>query len=330
MQGVFRYTSEVGDGDERVEYERINTYNGQLLKTELIERGNVNTPSGKVFKERTRTVTEFKHHPMCREAVVQETTRTHVAPDSNDAGSATEVEEGYAMWRALGGNEMYLASESIKDTLYHASGYLKSETETIRELDVLRLEGGDRVFLDRVYNTRTRTVLNEPNAGGRWVQYTTERQTENIVVYEASEPNENGVSEAVAIRVQRTSRATSRAEPSDAAPAQLNCSPPEPEDPDPLPETAPCLEKQEHAYQKALQAWAAKEALKTAEYESRAANIGNQPKRVHSVGFGIPRLDIELNSLYGGALAASVSHSYTDDGSQVGATSSLTVWQRRS
>lgn len=332
MQGVFRYRGEVGEGDERFEYERVNIYYGRLEQSELIERGFINTPAGRVFGVRSRVLSKYQYHPMCKEAVVKETNQTFAAPDMSEAGTNTDVEEAEATWLALGGAEMYLASESIKEIVYHSSGYLKEETETTRELELLSLKEGDDgpVDFEIVYNTRTRQILNEPNAGGRWVQYTTERQTENVVVYAKEDPDpETGKVPAAPARVQRASRTTSRAEPSDAAPAQLTCSPPDPEDPDAPPETAPCLEKREHEFQKALQAWAAREALKTAEYESRLSNIGNQPRRVHSVNFGIPRLDIGLNDLYGGATVAGQNLSYSDDGQTVSATSSLTVWQRR-
>ena len=327
MQGVFRYPSQVGTGDERVEYERVNYYNGRLYKSELLERGNVNTPSGVIFKERTRTVTEFTHHPMCKEAVIKEVSTTYAAPDMSSAGTGTDVEEAEATWLALGGDAMYLASESVKDTVYHSSGYLKEETETIRELEVLSLRG-DPPVIDLVYNTRTRQTINEPNAFGRWCSYVNERQTENVVVYETAEPDENGVSSSSPARVQRNSRTTSRVEQSDGAPAQLTCSPPEPDDPDAPPDTAPCEDKQEYEYQKALAEWQRKETLKTDEYQSRLTNLANQPKRVHSITLGVPRPDIALNQLYGNGLVASVSVTYADDGSQVQAGTSLTVHER--
>ena len=331
MQGVFRYPSKVGSGDEEVEYERVNTYNGRLIRTELIETGTINTPTGKVRGVRARSVTTFRHHPMCKEAVVEEVTQTFAAPDMSEAGANTDVEEAEATWLALGGAEMYLASESLKETIYHSSGYLKEEAETVRELELLSLREGEDgpVDFELVYNTRTRYILNEPNANGRWVQFTTERQTESVVVYAKEDPDpDTGKIPAAPARVQRTSRSTSRAEPSDAAPAQLNCSPPEPEDPDAPPETAPCEEKKEHEYQKALQAWSAREARKQAEYESRIANIANQAKRVYSISLGIPRSDLKVNGLYGGALIANATVNYADDGSGLSSTTSLTLWQR--
>lgn len=329
-QGVFTYPSSAGTGDERVEYLRTNYYNNRLYKTQLIERGNVNTPSGVVFKERSRSVTTFDHHPMCREAIVKEVTTTYAAPNMNNAGSATEIEAAAATWTALGGNDMYLSSESVKEIVYHSSGYLKQETETIRELDVLSLRdtADGPVDFELVYNTRTRQVINEPNSGGRWVQYTNERQTENVVVYDKSEPDpvSRGIT-AEPARVQRNSRSTARAEESDGAPAQLSCSPPEPDDPNAPPDTAPCVDKQEYEYQKALTEYNTQEALKTAEYNSRTANPANQSKRVHSLTFGVLQLGLKLNALYGGGLVAGVSHQYGDSGKQITASTSITVWE---
>lgn len=208
---------------------------GILLETETTEEGMVDTPSGKVFKLKARSLTRISPHPLCPQAILQQTDKTFVVPELTTAGN-TQPELALELYNALLAktNEvtgLYLQSSRQEDFYYHAEGWLRKSIETNRELNALQYRPiGNTDFdidIDLSYSTRVKTVVNEPLGRGLWAKYTLERQSENTVVYEVFPGSEGDADTSTPATVQRTSRSTPTVDIDTSSPGQLNCPAPE-------------------------------------------------------------------------------------------------------
>lgn len=240
LSGVYEYVMEAGEGDDKTRVTRKNTYSAGILQsTEASEMGVISVPTGKEFRLRLKTTTTFIYHPDCPQAIVQQRDSTYVAPElSNIPGSATapEVEQAADLYNALlakaNGDGLYLQSERVETLEYHLEGWLKRTLEVNRELNVLEYRAPatptGQITLNLSYNTRTRSVVYEPQPQGQWATYTLERQTENVVVYETSAGSGGEPDTSAPATVQRVSRSTPSVQGGDQAPPQMNCPDPEP------------------------------------------------------------------------------------------------------
>ena len=238
--GTFTYVMSAGEGDDRTRVTRTNVLGGgRLARAEATEEGFVNTPGGKVFQLKTKTVTTAKYHPLCPQAIIEQRDQTFVAPELSDlegVGNAPEIEQAVDLYNALldkaNADGLYLQNERVETFSYHLEGWLQKSLEVNRELGVLSYRApatpSEQITLDLSYNTRTRSLLWEPQPNGQWVSYTLERQTENVVVYETS-PGSGGKPDTSApATVQRVSRSTPSVQGGDQAPPQMNCPEPDP------------------------------------------------------------------------------------------------------
>lgn len=255
LSGTYEYVMEAGIGLDRTRVTRKNTYSaGSLQRTEATEEGVISTPAGNQFKLRLKAVTAIIYHPDCPSAILQQRDSTYIAPEmsaiyktqidpnTGQVGTATrtDVEQAEDLYNALlsktNGDGLYLQNERVENFEYHLEGWLKRSIEVNRELNVLSYRAPqtpvENLQLDISYNTRTRSVVFEPQMGGQWATYTLERQTENVVVYETSAGSSGAPDTAAPATVQRVSRSTPRVEGGNQAPPQMNCPPPAPEEPE--------------------------------------------------------------------------------------------------
>ena len=92
--------------------------------------------------------------------------------------------------------------------------------------------------------------------------------------------------------------------------------------------TISCEQQKQEEFDEDKAAWDEDKAEALELYKSRRVNVENVSKRVHNISFGVLRLDIALNSVYGGGVVSSLSHNYGDNGQGGVGTTEITVWER--